>query len=545
MSSSHSSILQLAAEIVYDIGVSLSVNDAGNLRLTCKRLNEMLEATVLQQITLNISRTNLSKSIPKIRALAAGRSPAAARATTHLLLVCFSPRYDPTTQGTVVDKKDLDASEGERRMKKYLFDAIVALKHVSNVSWLTHEADDTWVQNTISKALRALPQLESLILDATFLKIAAPVHRLHNLHDIDVTTINWSSSTFFDETCKNVAKLLARNSQITSLRIGTGGSSSGTTYPSTSLHSLFSEYPPNVSPLRLQQLSLKTLFVKLDAVTLPHLQCLKSLDLTCIVPPLQLPTGSGKGVSCDVQKSNQITLENQLDVGSTPSAIWDALGHCGIQLDDVSLTQITVSFLGYIEGYSGLKKISLSSSGVESDADSNQLAARFWKKSLPKHTETLEVLHVKVADEDGWCLGDHNLPMVKKCRSLRFLSISLSPLILKTGDVEADSENIFTRLVDNISCYLPRFRHLTLSPAAPPRTQTQHCATASDIDRGQALIRGQVEAYIAPPSCTRLPEITLASSFHDESRAELYFPERATGNSAQLESGEWYYRRQS
>lgn len=93
----------------------------------------MLEAAVLQQITLTIDKTNLSKSIPKIRALAAGRSPGAARATTHLLLLCFSPRYDPATESTVVDEKDPEAPEGERRMKKYLFDAIVALKHVSNV----------------------------------------------------------------------------------------------------------------------------------------------------------------------------------------------------------------------------------------------------------------------------------------------------------------------------------------------------------------------------------------------------------------------------
>ncbi len=53
----------------------------------------------------------------------------------HLLLVCFAPSYDPTTQSTMVDE---EASEGERRMKKYLFDAIVALKHVSNVRLAPH-----------------------------------------------------------------------------------------------------------------------------------------------------------------------------------------------------------------------------------------------------------------------------------------------------------------------------------------------------------------------------------------------------------------------
>ena len=155
MSSSQPNIRQLAAEIVHDIGASvrtlqffsrnsrpsslaigqLNINDAGNLRLTCRRLNEMLEATVLQQITLNIHKANLSRSIPKIRALAAGRSPGAARATTCLLLVCFAPSYDLATQSTMVDE---ETSEGERRMKKYLFDAIAALKHVSNVRLAPH-----------------------------------------------------------------------------------------------------------------------------------------------------------------------------------------------------------------------------------------------------------------------------------------------------------------------------------------------------------------------------------------------------------------------
>lgn len=313
-------------------------------------------------------------------------------------------------------------------------------------SWLTHEADDTWVQNTISKALRALPQLESLVLDATFLKIAAPVHRLHNLHKIDVTTRHSSSNSFFDETCRNVAKLLVRNSQITSLRIGAGGSNSGTiaTYPTTSLHSLFSEYPPDVPPLRLQQLVLENLFVKVDAITLPHLQSLKSLDLTYIVSPPQLPTDRGRGDSHCSQKNDQATLEDQLDVSSTPSAIWDALGHSGIHLDDVSLTQMTASFLTYIEGYSGLRKIFLSTSRTESGAPSDQFATRFWIKSLPKHAETLETLHVKAAHEESWCLGDHNLPSIKKCRSLRYLSLSLSTknLALQIGNVEVDSENI-------------------------------------------------------------------------------------------------------
>ena len=99
-----------------------------------------------------------------------------------------------------------------------------------------------------------------------------------------------------------------------------------------------------------------------------------------------------------------------------------------------------------------------------------------------------------------------------------------------------------TRLIDNISCYLPRFRDLTLLPAASPASQSRQCAAPSDIVRGHASIRGQVEAYIAPPSCMRLPYITLTSPVNDE--AEVYLPARATGNSARLESGEWYYRRQ-
>ena len=303
-------------------------------------------------------------------------------------------------------------------------------------SWLTHKADDTWVHNTITKALRALPRLESLTLDTTFLKVAVPAHRLHNLHEIEVTTKHWSSSSFFDETCINVAKLLARNSQITKLRVAMDGSNSGT---STSLHSLFSEYPPDVPPLRLQQLVLKNLSVKLDSIILPHLQCLKSLDLTCTVIPPQLRGDLGKGHSHDSQKSNQTALDDQVPVSSTPSAIWDALGNSGIHLDDVSITQINGSFLTYIEGYSGLRKISLSASGMDNRVESDQLAARFWSKSLAKHVQTLEVLQVKADREGSWCLGDQNLSSVKKCRSLRSLSISLSA---ETGNVEADSENI-------------------------------------------------------------------------------------------------------
>ncbi len=179
--------------------------------------------------------------------------------------------------------------------------------------------------------------------------------------------------------------------------------------------------------------------MKLDSITLPHLQCLKSLDLTCVVLSPRLRGDLGKGHSHDSQKSKQAALDDQVAVSSTTGAIWDALGNSGIHLDDVSITQINASFLTYIESYSGLRKIFLSTSGMDNRVESDQLAARFWSKSLAKHVQTLEVLNVKADRENTWCLGDQSLSSIKKCGSLRSLTIFMSA---ETGNVEADSENI-------------------------------------------------------------------------------------------------------
>lgn len=52
-------------------------------------------------------------------------------------------------------------------------------------------------------------------------------------------------------------------------------------------------------------------------------------------------------------------------------------------------------------------------------------------------------------------------------------------------------------------------------------------------------LRAQVQSYVAPPLCRHLPDVTL--NFPLGNNAEQYWPERAIGDAARIESGEWHY----
>jgi hypothetical protein len=141
----------LNAKNLYPLCFQLSIDDVKHLRLACKRLSEILESAILYKITLDINNQNISTSIPRLRALAAGRSPNTTRVTTHLSLVCLSPRHDPTKPSTLLDGDDgveiseglgstsestPEIVEGERRLKKYLLDAVLSLKNVTTVRFV-------------------------------------------------------------------------------------------------------------------------------------------------------------------------------------------------------------------------------------------------------------------------------------------------------------------------------------------------------------------------------------------------------------------------
>ncbi|KAF9481483.1 hypothetical protein BDN70DRAFT_930845 [Pholiota conissans] len=542
-------ISDMAPEIVQVLGHMLNHQDAAHLRLTCKRLSEILESAVLQKITLNINSANYSNSIPKLRALAAGRWPSAARATTHLSLVCFCPRYEPSRDSTHIVHNNVgtsensstgrhDVAEAERRLKKYLLDAVLALKNVTSASWLTHKKDESWVQETIMKALKGLPKLASLSIDTTWLQAVLPLQRLQYLREIRITNAPLSNEKGFYKTCSNLGKLMARNSHITSLHLDRARHPElplRPTDPGSSLHSLLLSYPSDIDPLRLHHLALRHMFVKLDHITLPHLQHLKSLDLSFMLDPHHRSSARGNS---DTFSS---AAEAEHAVGSHIDHIWDALAKSHIFLEEVTLTTVTPSFLTYLERYSGLKKISLSSSDFKHSNDSDECGARFWTSSLLKHSSTIEKLEVDAVFEGKWSVDEHTLPTITKCSALKSFQVSVLSASLESHALQRadDFENIVVHLIDNVSCYLHNLEDLTISTSLPAHSRGACHGPSVSTHRQEIedMIVKQLETYVAPPSCRQLPRVATHTYF-----PKVFIPERVMGRKAKFEPGEWHYR---
>ncbi|KAF8968535.1 hypothetical protein BDZ97DRAFT_1755206 [Flammula alnicola] len=547
-------LLSLAPELIQTIGSILCSDDIKHLRLACKQLSEILESVILDKITFNINKSTLPASISQIRSLAAGRSPGASRTTSHLTLVCFAPRYDPQDEsywdGEMVENpKPLDTPEvleAERRMKKYLFDAVVSLKNVSTVRWHTHCKDDEWVQNTIMKALRSLPKLQNLSIGLTFLKIALPLQRLQTLREITITDKNCSSGEGPNyETYSNLGKLIARNSFITSIHIERQDYDSQHTDPSASFHHLFWCYPKDAAPLRLRRLVLRRMLIKLDNITLPHLRHLTALDVSSMLEPYEPdphPSDSDSPFSTESRTEEEL-LEKQRAVGSNISDIWDTLMVFGIYLEEITLTKITPSFLEYLECYSGLKKLTFTSSGFNNATKSDKCATRFFGTPLTKHVRTLEKLNINAEFEGLWCFGDHNMAVIMQCHALRVLGIRIfgEGLQNKKSPTGAEEENAVVLLIDNVSCYLPFLEHLTISPSTPEMFRGDWCGTSSAAYCScvQAAIVEQLGTYSAPPACRRLPKVSVNNPWSAE--GFTFLPERVNGGSG-LEPGEWRYR---
>jgi hypothetical protein len=296
------------------------------------------------------------------------------------------------------------------------------------------------------KALKGLPKLESLRIETTWLQVVLALQRLQHLHEITIMNAPIANEENFYKTCSNLGKLLARNVNITSIHLDRArcpALPSRAIDPGSSLHSLFLSYPPSTPPLRLRHLGLRHMFVKLDDITLPHLQHLKSLDLSHMLEPRH-----HSFLQEDSTESPSTIAAGEYAVGSHIDHIWDVLAKSHIHLEEITLTNVTPAFLDYIERYSGLRKISLSNFAFKTGEQSDESAARFWDRSLPKHCTTIEKLEVDAPFEGKWSLDEQSLATITQCQALKLLLVSVQSASFPRcvpGPEEADLDNIVVR----------------------------------------------------------------------------------------------------
>ena len=286
---------------------------------------------------------------------------------------------------------------------------------MSIIRWKPVQKDGDWAQKDVMNALKTLPNLRDLLLHTGSCKFPFPLHDLSGIREISVCT---TSETHNAETLDNIAKLVARSPKITSIDIASSYYSGEPLDKHQSLHQLFEYYPQSSSRLRLRYLSLRTCLVKLDDVTLPHLQHLTSLSLMNIKDPYNRRSPWGNVASNSQSKDEQA-------YGSCLDDIWKALKSSKIFLEELALDIVVPSFLEYLASYAGLKKLRLISGGFCEGSSSDSMARQFFSTPFINHVQSLEDLSICTPYEGSWCFGPWNQTIISRCINLKTLHVAI------------------------------------------------------------------------------------------------------------------------
>ena len=119
---------------------------------------------------------------------------------------------------------------------------------------------------------------------------------------------------------------------------------------------------------------------------------------------------------------DQVATLGIVDIASSHE-IWKNFIGSGIHLQELKLDLITTSSVDYLLSYSGLKKLRLTVTGLESD--NRERADLFFNKCLVNHADTLEELILIACEEGPWNFCSNNSRSIAKCTKLKFLAMNL------------------------------------------------------------------------------------------------------------------------
>ncbi|KAN0072933.1 hypothetical protein V8E54_009047 [Elaphomyces granulatus] len=133
----------------------------------------------------------------------------------------------------------------------------------------------------------------------------------------------------------------------------------------------------------------------------------------------------------------QLELKRQLSISTRPGGrhiefdwgqLWSALRETGIELSilEVSGTENAIdNMFTYLLSYTGLQRLAIRGLRMDTQEMEDKAAQRFWYKIIPHHRDSLTTLFVNSKYEGEWCFGPRAAPALRKCSSLRDLTISM------------------------------------------------------------------------------------------------------------------------
>ncbi|KAF9533845.1 hypothetical protein CPB83DRAFT_411938 [Crepidotus variabilis] len=122
----------------------------------------------------------------------------------------------------------------------------------------------------------------------------------------------------------------------------------------------------------------------------------------------------------------EFSVSSECNLPSDLDDLWRAMQAANIQLRSISVDDVSPSLLEYLASFRGLCHLALSllmRDGMAS-GDGEEKMVSFLFKVVVRHSGTLS--HLAVAGRSRcWCITEHNISALARCRSLKSLTTSL------------------------------------------------------------------------------------------------------------------------
>ncbi|KAK7464899.1 hypothetical protein VKT23_006108 [Stygiomarasmius scandens] len=428
----------LPFELLQGIGSRVErLNDKKNLRETCSSLGGALQALVLEEVTLNIHKSNL-QGLGLLRALADPEKKYS-RYIRTLNILSLSPHHFPDSNPNPTWKAcasslqldldlvgewlcDSEPGEGHEvcfrcvKVGTLLRPALESLENVRAVRWHWNLKDGLSTQTLVAESLSTLKHIRdfkfSYFHPGPF--DGEPPLCLPDLHNLE--TLSISVSTGFRRTHLMTEKiidpllhhLLSRTERLSSLDLDTGT----THYPHFGLPVSFGIHVPS----DISHIGLKGCYWSVS-LTEGRWGFSKSLRACTHLTSLDLRVG---------------------DLGQSHQSIFNVLHSNQIRLRRIVIDSVTDPFLGYIASYSGLECLSIRFQPIRYPGIVTGMteAEQFFRVILPLHRDTLVNLEIEPAYESEWCFSESNMDALSRCQQLRNLSVKVRTKGMKDSTIK-------------------------------------------------------------------------------------------------------------
>ncbi|KAN0072951.1 hypothetical protein V8E54_009065, partial [Elaphomyces granulatus] len=133
-------------------------------------------------------------------------------------------------------------------------------------------------------------------------------------------------------------------------------------------------------------------------------------------------------LSHKLQQLSVWTRPGRRDIEFDWGQLWSALRETGIKLSmlEVSGTENAIDkMFTYLLSYTGLQKLAVRELEMDTQEMEDKAGQRFWRKVIPHHRNSLTMLSIESTFESEWCYGPCAVPALRRCLSLRDLTISV------------------------------------------------------------------------------------------------------------------------